>query len=105
MSRLGLMMFMFGCVDMRWMWLLVGNAVCRLPLEDRCFCGDKTDTGLIDLDRDGFSTADDCDDFDASVYPGSTEYRDGIDNNCNGEVDEGVSTLYYRDLGRRWVRR
>ena len=46
---------------------------------------------MIDLDQDGF-IREDCDDFDASVYP-STEYCDGIDNNYNGEVDEGVNTL------------
>jgi hypothetical protein len=33
---------------------------------------------------------DDCDDQDASVYPGAPEIPgDGIDNNCNGMVDEG----------------
>ena len=50
------------------------------------------------MDRDGFDNTVDCDDFDANVYPGSTGHCDGIDNNCDGAVDEGVSTLYYRDL-------
>ena len=97
MNRLGLMMSMFGCVKMKYMWLLVGIlfTACRSKID---VSPGQTDTGLVDLDQDGFSTAEDCDDFDASVYPGSTEYCDGIDNNCNGEVDEGVSTLYYRDL-------
>jgi hypothetical protein len=30
----------------------------------------------------------DCDDADASVYPGADEVcRDGMDNNCNGKID------------------
>ena len=31
---------------------------------------------------------DDCDDTNASVYPVATEVCDGLDNNCNGQVDE-----------------
>lgn len=30
----------------------------------------------------------DCDDTKANVYPGATEECDGLDNNCDGEVDE-----------------
>ena len=42
-----------------------------------------------DLDGDGFSTdgstAMDCDDADASVYPGAPEIKhDGVDQDCNG---------------------
>ncbi|MCY7420891.1 MAG: T9SS type A sorting domain-containing protein, partial [Chitinophagaceae bacterium] len=40
----------------------------------------------------------DCDDTKASVHPGATEVCDGLDNNCNGQVDEGVIiTTYYKD--------
>lgn len=31
----------------------------------------------------------DCDDNDATVYPGQFEFCDGRDNNCDGHVDEG----------------
>ena len=42
-----------------------------------------------DRDGDGFRTADDCDDLDASSFPGGVEQCDYADNDCNGEVDEG----------------
>lgn len=43
---------------------------------------------IIDIDGDGYIAAVDCDDFNASVYPGSMELVDCIDNNCNGIIDE-----------------
>jgi len=39
----------------------------------------------------------DCDDLDASSYPGATEVCDGADNNCDLSVDEGVTNSYYVD--------
>ena len=53
--------------------------------------------GPIDADGDGYAEDVDCDDTDASINPGATEVCDGVDNNCDGNVDEGVTTTYYLD--------
>ena len=42
------------------------------------------------------ATGGDCDDTDASIYPGASEVCDGVDDDCDGNVDEGC-TLQYRD--------
>ncbi|KFE63735.1 MopE-related protein [Hyalangium minutum] len=40
----------------------------------------------------------DCDDTRSSVRPGAPELCDGLDNNCNGSIDEGVTPqTWYRD--------
>ena len=43
----------------------------------------------IDNDLDGYRAAEDCDDGDATINPGAAEVCDGVDQNCNDEVDEG----------------
>ncbi len=51
-----------------------------------------------DWDVDGFDAGEDCDDGDASIHPGAEETcDDGLDNNCDGLVDECCGLL---DLGR-----
>jgi hypothetical protein len=39
----------------------------------------------------------DCDDDDAERFPGNNESCDGKDNNCNGQVDEGVLKTWFVD--------
>ncbi len=39
----------------------------------------------------------DCDDTRINVNPGAAELCDELDNNCNGQVDEGVKNTFYRD--------
>ncbi len=47
------------------------------------------DISCFDFDEDGVTpAAGDCDDTDAAVLPGTTEVCDGIDNDCDGTVDE-----------------
>ena len=43
---------------------------------------------------------DDCDDWDSAVYPGADEYCNGIDDNCDGVVDEDGAvdaSIWYLD--------
>ena len=67
-------------------------------------CGHSPATS--DLDGDGHlavlpgkkpgewgSCGDDCDDTSAAAFPGGTETCDGIDNDCNGIVDDGAAYL------------
>jgi MYXO-CTERM domain-containing protein len=40
----------------------------------------------------------DCDDTAASIHPGASEVCNLVDDNCDGQIDEGSQTaLYYRD--------
>ncbi len=50
-----------------------------------------------DNDGDGYVAGEDCDDTNAEVYPGAPEVCDYLDNDCDGEVDEGVLSTFYFD--------
>ena len=94
--------------------------------EERCNtvdddCDGTVDVGATDartwyLDRDADGVGDtsssveacdapagavavdgDCDDLDPSAYPGSTEVCDGDDEDCDGDIDEGLLTDWYVD--------
>ena len=73
-----------------------------------------TETFFEDQDGDGFGNVDqqvqscsggegfsvasgDCDDTNANIYPSAPELCDGVDNDCNGIMDEGMSAQWYLD--------
>ena len=75
---------------------------------------DVGDTYFTDGDGDGFGDAalpvqacatgpgivsddTDCDDSDPDIHPEADEICDTVDNDCDADVDEGVTTAYYRD--------
>ncbi len=59
------------------------------------------DNEAVDQDADGYVDAgnggDDCDDSNAQVHPGAQESCNLVDDDCDGEVDEGVETTFYAD--------
>jgi hypothetical protein len=72
------------------------------------------DTWYRDADEDGYGDPDntieaceipdgynpfgsDCDDGDPEVYPSATETCNGVDDDCDDEVDEGLLTTWYHD--------
>ena len=57
-----------------------------------------------DNDNDGYEDSacggDDCDDGDSAIHPGASELCDGVDNNCDGAIDDSTAvnkSTWYRD--------
>jgi hypothetical protein len=49
----------------------------------------------LDEDGDGFRWFEECDDEDISIYPGALELWNGIDDDCNEEIDDGINRYQY----------
>jgi len=50
-----------------------------------------------DDDADGYDSEEDCDDSNPQINPGATEICDGSDNDCDEEIDEGVTDTFFSD--------
>ncbi len=53
--------------------------------------------GVEDQDGDGHPDAEDCDDDDPEVHPDAEEACNDEDDDCDGEVDEGIVETWYVD--------
>ena len=75
--------------------------VCEDGIDQDCDGADRTCTcAETDADGDGYGTAPDCpeidcDDGDAGVYPGAAEACNGIDDDCDGTADDGLTFEYW----------
>ena len=58
---------------------------------------ERNDPDQVDADGDGFVAAEDCRDNDPSSFPGAEELCDSVDNDCDGEVDNGVLLTWFTD--------
>ena len=70
---------------------------CRNEIKTPTIVDDTAGLVLMDSDGDGFYEDEDCDDSDSSIYPNAPEICDGLDNNCNQEIDEDVTITVYVD--------
>jgi len=63
---------------------------CGDGVDQDCFGGDQPcGAGFVDEDGDGWAPPVDCNDNDPTLNPEAVEKCDGIDNNCDGAIDDG----------------
>ena len=74
--------------------------ICRDGIDQDCN-GSDISCYEMDFDQDGVSVGQgDCDDNNQEVYPGAPEICDGVDNDCNGDIDDnpvGGGLMVYVD--------
>jgi len=81
------------------------------PEEEKCDLEKKDENcnGIVnegfDNDGDGYTSCEgDCNDISGSIHPNMLEACDGVDQNCNGQIDENIIkdcwtyTVPYRNL-------
>ena len=64
----------------------------------------STPAFAVDDDGDGYDDTVDCDDSNPDVNPGAAEEcNDGIDNDCDGQIDEQIASLKAHILAGGYV--
>jgi hypothetical protein len=75
------------------------SAVSQRPAYLQTFLDCEHGQGGADADGDGVRWCDDCRDDNASIHPGAQELCNGVDDNCDGLVDEGCPPPPPADAG------
>ena len=60
-------------------------------------CPNIANAGQANNDGDPAGNVCDCDPNNNTVYPGAPEICDGLDNNCNNQIDETGNITFYAD--------
>ena len=76
----------------------IPGRIMGIKIADRVF--EKAESFFFrDDDQDGFFSYEDCDDQNPDVNPDAIEECNGLDNDCNGEIDDGLPLFtYYADV-------
>ncbi len=77
--------------------LCFGIIGCSVDSKNSIVIEEEPTETYMDSDGDGYFSDEDCDDNNSAVFPTAEEICDGLDNDCDSEVDEEILTTYYSD--------
>ena len=78
-------------------YLVIGLLACNKSTKQIVVDENEIVEEDFDADNDGYLGDEDCDETSSLIHLGAPEVCDGLDNDCDGEIDEGVLSTYYFD--------